>query len=394
MAEREYQQILELIRTVVLPDYQPDQSLFDEQKQPVDWKQLYEIAYAQDIAGYLYPGTMNLTVPEEVRKIFRTAYNRSLRKEAIVHLEVSSFMEQLEQQGIDYLPLKGWQMKRLYPSPELRTMTDVDILLRPEQFEAACRLIEADGFELFAEVEYHNCYRKKPVTEVELHRKLFSSNATPNPYFASVWDRAVLSKGHEYAMSPADQYLYMIAHMAKHLVGNGAGIRNIIDVCLCRRSHLFTEKEEAAIDRALMEMGLKTFAEKINIFAELCFSDGPMDVDQTYLFRYIISGGLYGKTGNRDVMILMKQESGNKARWFLKELFPTREELEPKLGLQPKTIRKPLYPFYWVKWVIHGILFRRDNIKKRFVTVSTSKKETEPVKKMLEYLDLKDIYYS
>ena len=394
MAEREYQQILELIRTVILPDYRLDQSLFDERKQPVNWKQLYEIAYKQDIAGYLYPGTESLSVPEDVSKIFQTAYHRSVRKEAIVHLEVTALMEEFDRQGIDYLPMKGWQMKKLYPSPELRTMTDVDILIRPEQFEAACRVIEGRGFELNGEIEHHNAYVKKPVTEVELHRKLFAVHSTPYPLFASVWDRALPVREHEYTMNPVDMYMYMIAHMAKHFVSNGAGIRNIIDICLYRRSLPFTAEQTDEINRALEPIELKTFSERISSFADVCFSAGPMDNDQLFLFHYIISGGLYGKAGNGDVMRLMKQESGNKFRWFIKELFPNRERLQLKMEMPEGSISKPLYPFYWIKWMIRGFLKRRENIKKRLVTVTKSKKETEPIKNMLEYLDLKEIYYS
>ena len=39
-----------------------------------------------------------------------------------------------EENGIDYLPLKGYNLKKLYPKPELRTMGDADVLIRLADF--------------------------------------------------------------------------------------------------------------------------------------------------------------------------------------------------------------------------------------------------------------------
>ena len=47
-------------------------------------------------------------------------------------LELENVMAHFEKEGIDYVPLKGWIIKNLYPKPDMRSMCDVDILIRDE----------------------------------------------------------------------------------------------------------------------------------------------------------------------------------------------------------------------------------------------------------------------
>ena len=49
---------------------------------------------------------------------------------------VNKIYAAFDKNGIDYLPLKGCNMKYLYPKPELRSMGDADILIREEQYKS------------------------------------------------------------------------------------------------------------------------------------------------------------------------------------------------------------------------------------------------------------------
>ena len=49
--------------------------------------------------------------------------------------EADNLLRMLEDQGIDHLPLKGLQNRKLYPKPEMRSMGDADILIRTEQYD-------------------------------------------------------------------------------------------------------------------------------------------------------------------------------------------------------------------------------------------------------------------
>ena len=46
---------------------------------------------------------------------------------------IFSLLKNAEEKGTDMLLLKGMVLRELYPVPELRTMSDVDIIIKPEQ---------------------------------------------------------------------------------------------------------------------------------------------------------------------------------------------------------------------------------------------------------------------
>lgn len=54
-----------------------------------------------------------------------------------------------------------------------------------------------------------------------------------------------------YAMSKEDTYLYLLAHLAKHLKNGGAGIRQILDIWL------YLQKEDDGLDKAYLRESLK-----------------------------------------------------------------------------------------------------------------------------------------
>ena len=62
---------------------------------------------------------------------------------------------------IDYLPVKGCNMKPLYPKPELRVMGDADILIRMEQYSQIVPIMESLGFEATQESDHEYIWRSK-----------------------------------------------------------------------------------------------------------------------------------------------------------------------------------------------------------------------------------------
>lgn len=388
MLELEYRQLLSILRKVIEDDYQIPAELFAEE---VNWKRLYELAVMHDLAGWLYPGTKELAVPENVTQIYKTAYLKSVRKEAIVHVELTAYMQELEKNGIAYAPLKGWFLKELYPSPELRTMTDVDLLVKAEDFEAACKLLESRDFVLDTVTTYHYAYMKKPVTQVEIHNRLFAEKSVLYHTFAHIWDRMEAVEHGAYTMNATDLYIYMIAHLAKHFTKEGAGVRNVIDLYLYQKAHKFNDEEQAYINGVLSEIRLNTFAERVSELGNAWFAEGDWNAELMTMADYVISGGLYGKLGNQDALKVAQDQNRNKLKWLLKEAFPSVEEMNRKMHTQ--SIKKAAMPYYWLKWVLRGIFFRRDKMKIRMSTLKKDETELNQVKNMFDYLGLNSMNY-
>ena len=67
---------------------------------------------------------------------------------------IDHLFEAFEQNGIVYMPLKGCNIKKLYPKPELRSMGDVDILIHPEDHERIHSVMEEQGFQYIREDDH------------------------------------------------------------------------------------------------------------------------------------------------------------------------------------------------------------------------------------------------
>ncbi len=61
-------------------------------------------------------------------------------------LTVLVYLNALDEAGCEYVALKGWVMKRLYPCPEYRGMADIDILLKDYDYENISQVLSACGY--------------------------------------------------------------------------------------------------------------------------------------------------------------------------------------------------------------------------------------------------------
>lgn len=70
---------------------------------------------------------------QELRNAFRVAGVRAVGWEG----EIAEVLERLRSADVDPLLVKGWDATFLYPDPALRPYVDIDLVVRPEQLDAA-----------------------------------------------------------------------------------------------------------------------------------------------------------------------------------------------------------------------------------------------------------------
>lgn len=381
-----YLQLIELVRRVLKNDLNElNKELFSDINDAEMWKQIYGLAGAQDVQVFLYEATQNIQLPENVKNNFYSVYNRAIRKEAIMHLEVSGFLEKLEKSNIEAIPLKGWNIKNLYEKPFLRTMTDVDILVKKADFERACKLIEECGFELDHIGVCNNAYKKPPVTQVEVHHRLFKEESVLH-----AWSQRIISETNGFGMGKEDSYVYFIAHLAKHFTWDGAGMRNIVDCYLLNKKEQWTLEERQYIESELKMLGLDIFEKRMRNLCDVWFENNEYDADTIDLTVYIMDGGLYGKQGNAK-KLKCGDEDTKKSKWIMRDVFPDFETL--KLSLGYKKMYKPLMPVYWIIRLVRGLFFRKGTLTSRVEVVSTYEETVDKSKSILEYMGLNTVKY-
>lgn len=383
--KKTYVQLIELIGIVLKGENRNlSKDLFPSLQDVDMWKNIYDIAVAQEVQVFLYEATKNLDLPEQVKQNFYSVYNRAVRKEAIVHLEVEKFFEELNNARVVYLPIKGWNFKNLYPKPYLRTMTDVDLIVRKTNFEEACEIAKVCGFTLEDEGISHYVFMKKPVTELEIHHQLFSEKSVLYEF-----GKKLLNKNDDFTMSVEDTYVYMIAHMAKHFTDNGAGMRNIIDCYLYNRYYQFSETQRIYIKNELKQIGLDLFENRIRNLSEIWFEGKKYDLESVKLAEYIMNGGLYGKVGN-SASLELGNRSTNKIKWFIKVVFPRFETLEK--FLRYKKMYRIFTPIYWMIYIIKR-LCRKGNVGLMLEIIAKDEGDLDKSRQILEYVGLKTTKY-
>lgn len=218
----------------------------------------------------------------------------------------------LREMKLHPLVLKGPVCAALYPKPELRLFSDVDLLAVSGEFDrtqdALLRLGCRTAGESVDPLEQTFYLPGSPLV-LELHGAAFPENDAyghMNAFFAheKLRTETVSVQGEEiYTLGANETFLYLLCHSLKHFLHGGCGIRAVCDLLL------FAEKHEKELDKlylrrcceklsalefltALFEIGEKYLGfEKTESLALLRVHPAP---DETALLEDILAGGVHG----------------------------------------------------------------------------------------------------
>ncbi|MDX1764529.1 MAG: nucleotidyltransferase family protein [bacterium] len=199
----------------------------------LDWDYIYRTACKLGGAPILYHHLKSL--PPEVQteipamSVLRAQYH--LVSASNLHLlhEYDRIAEKLWAAGIRCIGFKGAALARLlYPTPGLRPMFDIDLLVPEEDLEGVAEVVAALGYGLpegqtcrrSRPYDYHLHYLRKGPAPVylEIHWRLGEQNRY-NMDLQGVWERAAASPwGPSLIMSDDDTFLYLCQHFFKHFL--------------------------------------------------------------------------------------------------------------------------------------------------------------------------------
>ena len=147
--------------------------------------------------------------------------------------------------------------------------------------------------------------------------------------------------------------MYHIAHMAKHFLNGGCGIRPFLDIWILHQKSDFQSEE---IKQLLKEADLFTFTQNAEKLAGVWFGNEKHDSITEEMEDYIVGAGVYGSMDNQ--LTLKQVKVGGKRKHLMLRIFMPYDQLKtyyPKLEKYPI-----LYPFYQVvRWF--RIVFGKHN---------------------------------
>lgn len=299
-------------------------------------------------------------------KQLRQDYCRQLFKSEKQMQMLSKIYTVFDENGIDYMPVKGSVLKEQYPRPELRAMGDADILIKTEQYSKIKPLMEALGLRETSETDHELVWVSQDLY-LELHKRVVPAHEKDfYRYFGNGWKLAKRECGNRYGLSDEDTMVYLFTHFAKHYRGGGIGCRHVADLWVYRRAH--PELDEAYIVRALEELKLLEFYQNILKMLEVWFDGAKTDEKSEYLTNVFFKGTYFGTReehmisgGARNAKRMKNHRLGKLIR-IRRGLLPGYLYMSKKYPVLKKC--PVLLPVLWVWRLITAVLFRRNNLNK------------------------------
>lgn len=351
---------------------------------------LCELAYKHDMAHILSKALWELGVDAgDMTGLLRKNHMMAIYRYEKINSAFLAICQTLETAKIPFVPLKGSVIRDYYPEPWMRTSSDVDILVTEETLEnAVSALTDTLKYTAKSKRDHDISLYSPGGVHLELHYKtVVESDGINKSYevLSQIWDFATPKApgSCQYVLTDAMFYFYHMAHMAKHLMVGGCGIRPFLDLWVLNRSVAYDKTQRQQL---LRQGDLETFANAAEKLAEVWFSDAERDNLTEQLESFILRGGVYGNVEN--CVMVQQNKEGGKLQYILSKVFLPYDIIKFDYPVLQK--HKWLTPVCqvarWFKLLFKGGVKR--SVCKLQINASISREDANTTKTFLKHLGL------
>ena len=290
---------------------------------PEETKALYTLAKRHEVAHIAANAAIRcalLPESEKAKAVFEKECFTTLYRYKDLCTTLAELKELLEGNAIVHIPLKGSVLRDLYPTPWMRNSCDIDILVREADIPRAKELLLAAGYTSYSATAHDVSFDSPRGVHLELHFRLLEDGVsdTMQRVLTDVWSHATPKAGalYEHVLSDDFFYYYHIAHMAKHYLHGGCGIRPFLDLWMLRHRIFFDEERRNALLKA---GGLLSFAKAAESLSEVWFGEESHTPITEKMEAFVLSGGVYGSEENRITVGQVRR--GGKLGYALSRIF-------------------------------------------------------------------------
>lgn len=359
-----------------------------------DWDKALKYARKHQITPLVYYGIVNskITVDSEIKAKFENAtmQNIVLNQNQMYFLKV--LFATFEKEGISYMPLKGTLLKKVYPKPEMRAMSDADILIKEDEYSKIRPVMQKLGYTEMYESD-HELVWKKGVLTVELHKTIIPSyHKDYFNYFGNGWKLASEKIGeYGFKMKHEDELIYNFTHLAKHYRAGGIGIKHMTDVYVCFPKDKKLDYDY--IEAELRSLKLWEFFSNVLDTVKVWFGTKEATEKTDFITDYIFASGAYGTSENQNIGEALKtaknvggSENVMKNRG-LNLIFPSYKAMCKRNPIVKKC--PLLLPVMWVVRWFEVLIFKRYKLDNEMKNLKNMTKENiDTFEKSLEYVGL------
>lgn len=336
----------------------------------LDYKQFYNLCASHSMSVIVFKALENVkdALPAKFFSMLQRSAHRHVMLDVQSEYDIDTVLTAFEDHGLKYMPLKGYHLKKLYPSTDMRYASDCDVLIDVNQLKEVRALVDELGLATKRHDEHHDIvYQPSTKTIFELHKCIFVGPL--EKYFGVGFERARLKDGYTcfYELSPEDFYASILGHSAYHFAEDaGVGIRHLTDVYLYKNAYAL---DYEYLDKELEKCGLLQFKNQFEKLADYFFDGADADEFTQRLAKHVLESSLLSnkdKKSASEVAAQTNQDGMNtkqaKKRTFWLTLFPQKEHMQFTYPVLKKHVwLTPI--FYVVRWF--EVLFKRpENIKK------------------------------
>lgn len=293
-------------------------------------------------------------------------------------LETEAICAAFEAERIDYALLKGSLLRTYYPENCIRTMADVDILVRMSQYDRIAPIMERLGFERGVESDHEYNWKKGRV-HMELHKSLIPTyDKSFYKYFGDGWGivHPAQPGSTRHVMTDEDQFVYLFTHYAKHFRDGGIGIKHLTDLRIFKNAK--PNLQEKRIVAELKKLELDEFYRNVMHTAAVWFDGAQADELTELMTREIISNGAYGRETTRKKAEVVRNTptagKNSKFRWTLRMIFLPYKNMCTKYPFLKKL--PFLLPIMWVVRWITALFCKTEDTKKNVNLVRNMSQES------------------
>ena len=355
--------------------------------QGITARELLDISVSGQMQYPIASSLLKLSLAEEDAESARSLLKVSTFRTFAQMVTADQITKVFEKQGVRHQVLKGAITKKLYPSPEIREMSDVDLVVYDANLDKAAAVLESLGYKNHGLIKHHMIFTSPQNVHVEIHWCLFDENADRKQYIYFKDNfKSRLKEGCEYTyeFGIEDFYVYMISHMSKHFFETGCGIRNLLDIYVYRNK--FGDRmDKAYLEEELSKLGIKDFEEHMTELAYIWMDDKECPEFFESLFAYMVDSGIYGKNENGVWSQLAKETADGEQNVKLHYYFPSLKFMQEKY---PCLKKAPfLLPF---AWIVRGCsaAFSKESRRHRREVEGADKKEVDRMLDMYHRLNL------
>ena len=329
-----------------------------------EYYELIEIGKKQSILPIIYCGLKNMGWSQNQLKAISDACNKDLfafiqQNEALK--KVGSVFDQAE---IPYIFLKGAILRNLYPSPEMRTSHDIDVLVHEQDINQAIEILESStDFKLMKQGYHDFTLLNGKGVQLELHFNIKENAENIDRLLEKAWDYAEpVGKELRFEFTNEFQVFYITAHMSHHFLHGGLGIRPFIDLWLLRKKTVY---DEATVRDMCSECGILKFYEECCNLSEVWLGDQKHTETTKMLEQFCLSGGVFGSAEFKNAA---RQREQRGVKYILSRVFPPAYQV--KEFYKDDSGKEHILPYYYVKrWLSWGSKARRKEMNKQIHSV-------------------------